>query len=375
MESLQALCFAKLICVLLEGRDAELERLPDSIATELLKGLVAVASRREPWKPCAAAALAKGLLTWLRRRPVPELFLAGKWKERAAEKCLALLASPPPSLSRFSALQTLCISHSPSLMDCDLAVLKASRLRTLQLHDCPCITGAFIGQLSGISGSLRRLLCSKCAAISDGPVCAGLGELNLLHLSFSGSVKLTDEVAAVLTGGAAPSPVPGSSSSLTCLDLSQTLISDLGALALGRLELSCLALSRTSVSVPALRELTSRLGLKPLLPNRPKVLLRSYAAAAELEAEILPAWASQASSALSPMASIPLGGTDVSLWPEPAVRHAAALLLFQVSLSSQKRPAASDPTCYRQEKRVDCSVQFSELRRPVDSELGSIPQS
>ena len=361
METLQTLCIKKLASILLEGKDAQLELLPDFIAVQLLQELSkSVAATRQQTQ--ISHALARALLTWLQRRPLHELIL-GKGKpgkvEQCAEKSLALLGSPSRGFSCFSALQVLCISHSAGLRDDDLAVLRTSRLQTLQLHECPCLDGSFIRFMSGSVGqTLRRLLCKNCAGIADRPVCKGLGELCLNQLSFSGSVRLTDEVLALLTGGAAPSPVPRTSSSLTHLDLSQTVITDQGALSLARLEsLSCLALSRTNVSQGVLRELSKHLGLKPLMPNRPKVLLRSFAVASELEAEIQPAWAHVAPAALDPQSSqVVLGGmgvgsSDICVWPEAAVRHAAALLLFQTLLSGQKRPAGQESVRARKDAR------------------------
>ena len=281
-----------------------------------------------------------------------ELILKGKGNlEQRAEHCLALLASSArydslaQHLSCFSALQQLCITCAPSLTDNDLAVLKTSRLHALQLQDCPCITGVFVQHLCGSIGkSLRRLLCRNCPGVLDGPVCGGLRDLELNELSFAGSVSLTDEVVAVLTGGMAPAPLPHVSSSLSYLDLSQTSISDQGALALGRLKLTCLALSRTRVSQGSLKELSRRLSLKlNLLPHRPKVLLRSFAAAVALDGEVLPAWSSLVPAALDPQASQAAFGAQseaLTSWPEPALRHAAALLFFQAA-AGRKRPAAS----------------------------------
>eukprot|EP00439_Symbiodinium_sp_Y106_P051941 s83_g6.t3 len=306
-----SLCFAKLAHVLLEGKDAELERLPDSIAAGLLKSLVALSATKEN--------LSNGLRTWLQRRPLQELILIGKGQSHEAPKCLEILSSPSacsriPGISTFSNLQMLCICHACTLKDVDLAVLRATHLETLQLESCPGLSGDFVEYLQLPAGSLRRLLCRDCGGISDRPLLGhsgrpGIGELTqtLTQLGFSGSARLSNELVAVLTGG------------------------------LSRLEtLSCLALSRTKVSMPGLKELSKRLGLKPLLPNRPKVLLRSFAAAQDLDAEILPAWASQAPAALDPVAS--LGSKDLAFWPEAAVRHATALALFQAALS-RKRPA------------------------------------
>ncbi|CAE7938529.1 umpA, partial [Symbiodinium sp. KB8] len=336
-----ARCFSKLARLLLEGRDAELERLPDAIAAGLLTKLAAKSAMKED--------LAQGLRTWLQRRPLKELILRGKGQSHDASKCLEVLRSPSAcsrvlEISAFSNLQMLCISHAATLKDADLAVLPASRLETLQLQDCPGLTGDFVEYLHLPAGSLRRLLCKDCGGISDRPLLgrsgkAGIGELtqSLIQLGFSGSARLSDEFVAVLTGGMAPAPLPRVSASLSYLDLSKTQISDSCLPGLSRLEtLSCLALSRTKVSMQGLRELSKRLGLKTLLPNRPKVLLRSFSAAQDLDAEIFPAWASQAAAALDPLAS--LGSKDLAFWPEAAVRHATALALFQAALS-RKRPS------------------------------------
>ena len=177
----------------------------------------------------------------------------------------------------------LCICHACTLKDVDLAVLRATHLETLQLESCPGLSGDFVEYLQLPAGSLRRLLCRDCGGISDRPLLGhsgrpGIGELTqtLTQLGFSGSARLSNELVAVLTGGMAPAPLPCVSSSLSYLDLSQTQISDSCLTGLSRLEtLSCLALSRTKVSMPGLKELSKRLGLKPLLPNRPKALRRT----------------------------------------------------------------------------------------------------
>eukprot|EP00439_Symbiodinium_sp_Y106_P051218 s83_g6.t2 len=337
-----SLCFAKLAHVLLEGKDAELERLPDSIAAGLLKSLVALSATKEN--------LSNGLRTWLQRRPLQELILIGKGQSHEAPKCLEILSSPSacsriPGISTFSNLQMLCICHACTLKDVDLAVLRATHLETLQLESCPGLSGDFVEYLQLPAGSLRRLLCRDCGGISDRPLLGhsgrpGIGELTqtLTQLGFSGSARLSNELVAVLTGG------------------------------LSRLEtLSCLALSRTKVSMPGLKELSKRLGLKPLLPNRPKVLLRSFAAAQDLDAEILPAWASQAPAALDPVAS--LGSKDLAFWPEAAVRHATALALFQAALS-RKRPADNRrPSLYGKSTVVSACVGACRAVLPLASFL------
>ncbi|CAE8636304.1 unnamed protein product, partial [Polarella glacialis] len=325
--TLWTLCAERLKDLLLAGKDLpDLGSVPSLLALELLRFAIVPASTSQG-SPATAWAC------WLRHRPPRELHLVA-----------SLDMTPEARLRRFGPLGALRELHisGPALVLSDLDLEKglagAEHLQVLRLHDCPRLTGRFLRTFvghckGGGESSLRSLFCSACPGLLDSAM-AYAAELPLLHLGVPGARQLTDATVAALSGGAGPAPLPTAAGHLVYLDLSQTSISDVGAELLARISgLEALLLSRTSrVSAATMRRLSGSLRLRAVMPDRPKVLVRSMATAAKLrETEHgSPPWGGAAEAALTAVAArVALAApapSDVDRWPEDAVRHAVAVL-------------------------------------------------
>ena len=365
--SLQAICLETLARALWRGDDVDLQRLPELIAVQLLRLVLAVDDGR----------LGRALAVWSRRRPPFHLRIAGP------EMCRSLSFLPNQGLIE------VFLSHMPELTDSQLSrlLLKSCQnmsLKILQLQDCPLLMGQFIADISQsfptrTRPSLQRLLCCRCTGLLDDFVCRGLPPLHLTHLSLSGSVHLTDAVVSCVSGGVAPAPLPQLGMQLEHLDLSQTKVSDQGVSTLVRLpSVSVLMLSRTtSVTSQCLRQLSTALGLRALLPDRPRVFLRNFRAAQTL-------------SALSEVTAPVLEANKLlpalqsgEAWSEEAIRHAVAVLHLttvdvnkeQVGPGSIKRPTGEfgfNPPDWKrlrgERKKCDFSHFSTKIIRPLHGE-------
>eukprot|EP00933_Yihiella_yeosuensis_P048207 TRINITY_DN4427_c0_g1_i4.p1 TRINITY_DN4427_c0_g1~~TRINITY_DN4427_c0_g1_i4.p1 ORF type:complete len:355 (-),score=60.55 TRINITY_DN4427_c0_g1_i4:502-1566(-) len=286
--TLGELCIQRATNVLHQRGDLEgLEVLPEQMALELLRAVVAQTS--SGGDRSVSASWAGG---WLRRRPPPELHLLGD----SADMSRGFYSTRPSVEVRlqrlgsdvFTSLRHLRLSHAPNLTDTSLGPLTlAPCIEELRIHGCPLLTGSFLIPFSRPTGfpPLQQLFCSACPGLQDAHVSSVVDMPTLQKLGLPGAIQLSDSFVAALSGGAAPTPLPQTARNLVYLDLSQTSVSDAGAELLSRLKhLEALLLSRTSkISSAMLRRLCSSLRLQSPLPDRPKVLLKSLAAAKMLK--------------------------------------------------------------------------------------------
>ena len=322
LPSLQELCFRRLVALCLCGADPPVEFLPEDLARELLLRAAAQPSD-------SPAGHSRAWACFARRRPPAELHLLPTqcWEGPAAAPRLGAL--PPEALL---ALRQVRIGPAPDLTDATLAPLgrAAPWLACLRLRGCPRLLGGFLKEFAG-HPQLRSLFCSGCPGLGDAAV-AQLAGLPLTQLGLSGAARLSDATAAALCRGAGDgalagdegyrgSQLPRVALYLRHLDLSGTALTDEGAGLLGRLPaLDAVLLSRTAgVSAGALRKLASALGLSSSLPDRPRVLVRTHAAAASLLAveRGSPSWGDAPSAPLAPEAAhAALSGASPREWPE-----------------------------------------------------------
>eukprot|EP00933_Yihiella_yeosuensis_P048208 TRINITY_DN4427_c0_g1_i5.p1 TRINITY_DN4427_c0_g1~~TRINITY_DN4427_c0_g1_i5.p1 ORF type:complete len:400 (-),score=79.21 TRINITY_DN4427_c0_g1_i5:14-1213(-) len=335
--TLGELCIQRATNVLHQRGDLEgLEVLPEQMALELLRAVVAQTS--SGGDRSVSASWAGG---WLRRRPPPELHLLGD----SADMSRGFYSTRPSVEVRlqrlgsdvFTSLRHLRLSHAPNLTDTSLGPLTlAPCIEELRIHGCPLLTGSFLIPFSRPTGfpPLQQLFCSACPGLQDAHVSSVVDMPTLQKLGLPGAIQLSDSFVAALSGGAAPTPLPQTARNLVYLDLSQTSVSDAGAELLSRLKhLEALLLSRTSkISSAMLRRLCSSLRLQSPLPDRPKVLLKSLAAAKMLkEVEFgSDPFGGVASAALTAAAAkvvlMSRPPSEIDFWPEIAVRHGVAML-------------------------------------------------
>lgn len=314
MRSLQAICVEHLVRRL-SVTDFEVDRLPETLALEVLRALLANA---------AANAAVAALRRWTLRRPAWHLHVNDVEGERILPRLIP---------SRFIEVSLSAVEITDSEVS-RLLVHSGSSLKILHLQNCKLLNGRFLSDME-TRPVLQRLLCDRCPGLLDDFVCRGLQELHLTHLSLAGAVRLTDAVASCLSGGAAPAPLPSVGVQLEYLDLSQTKVSDQGVSTLVRLPLSVLMLSRTArVTAQCLRQLSASLGLRALMPDRPRVLLRNFQTLSALSASV-------SMTTLDAKQLIPALQKG-EVWPEEAVRHAVQLLHAmasdEVESQSRKRP-------------------------------------
>mmetsp|Transcript_108236 Transcript_108236/g.345680 ORF Transcript_108236/g.345680 Transcript_108236/m.345680 type:complete len:388 (-) Transcript_108236:81-1244(-) len=273
--TLSDICLVRLAAVCLAGGNPELEFLPEPLARELLKAIV-----RQQAAPAHRRHEAWGLL--LRCRPPPRLRLPPE-----VDGVRVLLALPG---TVWGSLREIALGPVQGLSDAVLAagLVQAPRLASLRLTGCLELTGHFVEALRG-STSLETLVCRGCVGLRPAALVGAAG-LPLRRLGMAGAPHISDEAVAQLCIAAAaegPADEAKTVMQLSFLDLSGSAITDdvIDYLCLlPQAPLEALLLSRTpGVSHGSLMRLSKALRLRlGLLPDRPKVLVRSHTVAAKL---------------------------------------------------------------------------------------------